>query len=441
MRFNPVRFLLGAIIPAALAAFATSCNDNPTTIGAGYLSQNVTLRAYTLTPDDYYIMSGVSAATNGSGETGLGMLIGHTAEGATAHGLLALTSQSPTISGTGSFPVKSASLQLHTMSYHLVTGDTATRDFAFDVVVLDEVFSLNAKWTADFATRIANAPSLGTFTGTYTDNQAISVTLDPTATQKFLQEYFRYDSTSTGPEFRTLKTLALRAKSDGRIIAGLNGVNAVDDSLRPKLSVVAADGTPDDTTVTLSLGTSSWIADAKMDYGVGKVAIASGLPVRTLIQFRLGKIPATATIHSAEFRLTVDTAHSIVGSLGIPSYLVGYLAVDSSMRPSYYLESGITGVFPVNRVTSTDAGGASIFTNTFRFTTLAPIINSWLRNSRGVPGYTNDGIILAFNRTVTSQANLETATLDRLVFYGLDEPDSTKRPNITIYYSLQTDAN
>lgn len=419
-----------ALVAAALAIAA--CNDNPSTIGAGYLPQNVKLLSYAMQPGDFDIVSGNSVASNSSAEGGSAVLVGR-APGVVAHGLLAITSENPLLSGAASKPVKSARLVFRTGSYRF--GDTATRQMSFDVVVLDEVFSSKAKWTAELAAKIENATAIGSYTGDYLDDTSLIVTLDPAGTQKYLQEYFRYDDSSSSRVFRTLKSLALRSRVDGRIVGALDGISGVAAANQPLLSVTVIDGSSDDSTVTLPIGTTSWICDQQTDTGAGKIVLAGGSSVRTRIKLRLDSIPPTAAIHGAELRLTLDTQNCRTGTLGYTKYLVGYLGVDSSLSSQFYMLTSVAGVFPVNRMTGSSADS---FTNVFRFTTLAPAVSSWLRNARGVEGYPNQGVILAINRGTTGD-DLETTTVDRYTFHGAGA-DPLLRPTITIYYSLQSDA-
>jgi hypothetical protein len=165
--------------------------------------------------------------------------------------------------------------------------------------------------------------------------------------------------------------------------------------------------------------------------------VQGGPAARTLLRLRLDSIPNTAVIHSAELRLTLDPANCAVGTMGITNYLVAYLGVDSSLQNSFYLRSSVAGVFPVNRMTQADT---SAFTDVYRFTTLGPAVGSWLRHQRGLDHtYNNNGVILALNRG-SSGTNLETTTVDRLTFFGTNAADASKRPSLTIYYSLQSDA-
>jgi len=429
MRCNILRF--GALLPVLLAAAFAACNDNPTTIGSEYLPQNVEFSSYTLKPEDYEILSGIAAVANSSAQGALGLGIGQAPDGTVAHGLLAITSESPILSGSAAQPVKQASLVLHPLSYRY--GDTIGQ-LSFDVVVLDEVFPIAAKWDDALVSRMEGAPSLGTFTGAYPATQADSlvVTLDPAATQTFLQEYFRYDSSSNGREFRTLKTLALRARSDGRIIGSFFGLLGVADTLRPTLLVT----TTSDTTIRLAAGTSNWIVKSSVETGRDRFVVMGGLPIRSLIRLRLDSIPADATIHQAELRLYIDNEHTFHGTYGESTYLVAYIATDTTFQQSSYLTSDISGIIPVNR----PALDSATFTDMFRFTALGPTIGAWLRNRRGDGMLENQGLILAYYRG-TSSPDLETTTVDRLTFFGPDAADPAVRPALTITYSVQVDAN
>jgi hypothetical protein len=421
------------LVPVLVAGMLLgSCNDNPTTIGADYVPRNVEFHSYTLRPSDFTIESSISDASNSSGEGGVVVAVGRAPDGTVAHGLLGITTQSPLLSGSTSKPVKSATLTLHAIHYRY--GDTSTRQVSFDVVALDQSFSSNQKWSEDLAAKIESAPSLGTFAGSYNDSGTAVVTLDAAATQKFLQEYYRYDTITVNgvrtPQFTVAKTLALRAAGSDQIVCSYLGVLGIADSNQPKLNV-----TVDDSTVALSIGVTSWIAKSDADTGVGKIIVMAGTSIRTLIKLNLDSIPDNAAIHSAELKLFIDPAKTRHGTLGETNYLVGYLATDTSFAPGSFLESNITGVFPVYRL----AADSVSFTNMFRFTTLSPTLSGWLRSRRGVGTLNNKGIILAVNRGSTG-LNLETSTVDRVGFFSTDAADSTVRPKLTIIYSIQVDA-
>ncbi len=420
--------LLSALLAAAVIS---SCNDNPTTIGSDYLPESVEFGSYTLKPEDFQITSGIAAISNSSAQGGLGIGVGRTPDGIVAHGLIAITSESPIVSGASAKPVQSAMLRLHGLPYR--HGDTSTAQIEFDIVELDQVFPPGVQWNDAIVSTIESAPVIGSYNGPYpaSDSVAIEVPLNPTETGRFLQDYFRYDSSSGRREFRTLRTLALRAKEGNRFVGTFFGVQGVTDSLRPVLRVFT--GTD---TVNLSIGTTAWIANSPVATGPGRFLVMAGVPIRTLIKLNLDSIPVGATIHQAELKLHIDKANSRFGTFGEPNFLVGYIATDTSFIPGSYLTSELSGVLPVNR----PAIDSATFSDIFRFTTLGPTVGAWLRNRRGDGTLKNQGIILAFNRIV-SRPDLETVTTDRLAFFGPDAADPSVRPALTIIYSVQVDAN
>jgi hypothetical protein len=163
--------------------------------------------------------------------------------------------------------------------------------------------------------------------------------------------------------------------------------------------------------------------------------VAGGAPVRSLIKFNLDSIPATATIHEAHLTLHVDPSGTRYGSAGPTTFIVGYAARDLVRGPDHYL----------NDIDSARAYGAfrtaldsTSFTDVFQFNSLATLFTDWLRNKRGVGSIANNGIVVALNRG-GSRADLETASSDRVKFYGMNAPEAL-RPHLTVIYSLQTNA-
>ncbi|MEP7218686.1 MAG: hypothetical protein ABI876_07195 [Bacteroidota bacterium] len=429
MRYIRQRSLLLLLLPALLAGFLlAACNDDPTPVGSTYLPQNVEFHSYTLKQGDFAVTTGISAASNSTAEGAQTVLVGKAAHGTVAQSLLAFTTADSIISGSAAKPVISATFTLRSAVYRY--GDTASRNISFDVVVLDRVFSSNEKWSDALSASVDAAPALGTFTGTYNDTTAITVNLDPAATQKFLQEYFTYDSVAGLRELRTLKTIALRTHDNTGMVASFIGAIGGLDTLRPTLNIKVAD-----TTIILRAGTSAWIANNDIPVGGKNFIIGAGIPVRALINLNIDSIPDVATIHKAELILHMDTANSSFGSAGPPNFLATYIATDTSFAPLSYLKGGTSGLIPVDRI----AQDSVKFTNIFRMTNLAPTISSWLHNRRGTGGLKNQGLILAFNRS-GNHPNYEAATVDRVAFFGPDAADPALRPSLTIIYSVQVDA-
>src|ERR1041384_7264886 len=147
MRYIIQRLPFLSIIPLLLVGMMLGgCNDDPSTIGSSYLPQNVEFHSYTLKPEDFSVLSDVSAAANSTAEGGLSILVGRAARGTVAHGLIGFTTESPRVSGPNAKPVVGATFSLRPLSYRF--GDTNSRQLKFDLVVLDEIFAANTKWSS-----------------------------------------------------------------------------------------------------------------------------------------------------------------------------------------------------------------------------------------------------------------------------------------------------
>ncbi|MFZ1571185.1 MAG: hypothetical protein WAT89_00435, partial [Candidatus Kapaibacterium sp.] len=225
------------------------------------------------------------------------------------------------------------------------------------------------------------------------------------------------------------KMLCLRSRADSKSIVGIWGssgnAGVIADSLKPQLKVSYGD-----TTLTLIASASNWISKSFVNPGVGKIVFAGGESIRTLIKFNLDSIPKDAVVHKAELTLTVDTNSSKFGTFKLSRYLVGYSASDSTKEN---LKSG--SIVSTSRRAAKDSLS---YLNTFSFPVLGPIISDWLLFSRGSGNQKNNGIIFALNRSLRFDQPLEVNSVDKLVFYGNDTQDTTKRPRLAITYSISS---
>ena len=419
-----------AIIALVLVASAPGCNDAPTTIGSDYLPENVEFRNLTLGPGNFSVTSGISTLSNNSSEGGTGVLVGRAPDGSVAHGLLAFTTSSTVLTGSAAQPVTAASLALR--SYGYIYGDTAAKSTSFDVVVLDGTMSQNAQFSPPLVTAIESAPTLGTFTGAVPKTGAINVTLDAASTQAFLRSYLQFDTVNGVPRTTVLKHLALRARSDAGSVAGFIGVTflGLADSMKPTLNVTAGTNS-----VQLRSEVASWIGSLPLAPGPGKFMVAGGAPIRSHLRIRLDSLPTNAVIHKAELLLHVDTANSRGGTMGIPTYFVAFLSDDSTAASTTF-RTGSASFIVGNRLVADTLH----FSDVVSFPTIGPVITTWARSRRA--GDTvkrllpNNGLILALNRNTSNNADQESASLDRVVFFGPDAADPALRPSLKITYSI-----
>jgi hypothetical protein len=428
MRLHSTMTFYALLALAAAGLSLVGCNETPTVIGSDYLPQDVEFRTLSFDASDMTITSGIAAISNSSGSNVATILTGRADDSAMAYGMMALTRTDSLLHGSNPKTVQTAQLRIRPLSY--LYGDTTSRQTAFDVVVLDEAFTLTTQWSDDLASRIESAPTLGTYTGTLPDSGYISVDLNVDATRAFLKDYYRIEQAGGDSAARvvTLKSIALRPHADVKRVASFYAATSlIADSLRPSLNLGLGD-----TTLAISFGVSNWISRSAAAFGDGKIVLAGGAPIRTLLKFSIDSIPETAVIHQATLTFHIDPAKSRWGNSSTPHYFIGYIGDALTGSASTYLTSA-QGVFGVSR----PALDSVNFSDIVRIQSIAPTISRWLRHERdSALGTPNHGIIIALDRGIIA-GNPETNTIDYVTLFGPDAADPALRPTLTIMYSRQ----
>lgn len=167
-----------------------------------------------------------------------------------------------------------------------------------------------------------------------------------------------------------------------------------------------------------------YILPARTSYFVNNIeANESGfssqgvLSHRAFVELDLSSIPQQATIHRAEFELTIDRENSVIGSDGIDSVIVTSVATrDNDIGLTVGLRS--QGI----KLDSNDVVYFPIMADLVKAIRLQEDFNT-------------------FKFIMTPNGNLidETFYFDRLTFYGLDATDPKKRPKLKIIYSTWED--
>ena len=434
--------LLGVLLFAGVLGAAWSwsgCNDNPTQIGEGYLPQNVKFEQLYLPFSEFSITSGISAVSNGSNDLNDAMLVGKAEDGTVAHGLLALIDNSDLLRDITPDQILKAELRMRTFNYRY--GDTASRQIEFDVTSIEGTFGSRAKWEDDLIATINAGTNLGSYAGSYQDTTTISVELTPDRIAEFLNSYYRIDTVvpdqgDTLFQTVTLRTLALRASDNGKMIGSFLGTttSSVADSVRPQLRI-----TLQDTVINLTMGVSNWVAQYpdSFESGPGIIAIGGGVPIRTLIKFRLDSIPDGAVIHRAELTLHINPALASQGTTGQTSRVIAYVAGEDPLGDNFLATYPSIGQIFLRG--SRPAKDDESLGDEIIFSGFGTTIKQWLGAERNIgnpeSAIPNNGLILSIDKSLP---NLESGTVDRLGFYGLDAPEEL-RPQLTIIYSIQTD--
>lgn len=148
----------------------------------------------------------------------------------------------------------------------------------------------------------------------------------------------------------------------------------------------------------------------KIDYFDNKsITVQGATTLRSRLYFDVSLIPELSAIHSAQFEMTVKPDGCIWGNYGMDSTL--------------YVELYPNG-HTLDKDTSLKTYMAEKKENKFFIGSITSSVEYWNRNGgRGFLVFHPEG------------ARNERWELDRLQFYGTNEPDSSKRPSLKIIYS------
>jgi hypothetical protein len=147
-----------------------------------------------------------------------------------------------------------------------------------------------------------------------------------------------------------------------------------------------------------------------------ELVVQGGVSTRGIIRFDITQIPYRSAIHEAQLELTINKDKSFSGNYGLDTILLWEQPRDTS---KYYYDALDVAK---DRILQYDYGKK--IEDKYYFYYIAPALELINRN-KGL------GEIAIRN----SSTQDEKRELDRLVFYGLDAPDSTKRPVLKIIYS------
>jgi hypothetical protein len=156
------------------------------------------------------------------------------------------------------------------------------------------------------------------------------------------------------------------------------------------------------------------------------IAVQGGAAYRTRLSFNLrAAVPPLSTIHRAEFTVVVDTLRSLLSTFGLPASIQLHVPDSSnSFQPSGRIVA--TGTLDTARRDRYNFSSASNMT---------PLVEYIVKTGGAAK------LLLYLRPQIATQSGLfrsdEEQTANRLIFYGLDAADRTKRPRLSITYSLR----
>jgi hypothetical protein len=203
---------------------------------------------------------------------------------------------------------------------------------------------------------------------------------------------------------------------NGLVVVGGNGSKIINrfivpTSDIPKIQVVFNNTkTSKVDTISLKLQINSFYANS--DLPNDKSIVLQGVTsIRSQIFFDVSKIPQFASIVKAQLELTLDSSKSIISNFGL----------DSVLAAGEY--TNLAESKPTVPYTAYRRANSSVYI----FPSITSAIERWTRSD-------GKGSLILIPQKNAASSN-ELYFCDRLVFYGVDAVDISKRPKLTIIYS------
>lgn len=329
--------------------------------------------------------------------------------------------------------IKEATLMLYTDKYCF--GDTINYQQEFNVFELLDSISRDDKYSDVFASG-DNSPYLvnqvGSFTGSGkpSDSIPISINLDKWLILKWFQFAAKEDSIRK-IWLDTSKTLDLSIEENRYLfysysiglVAGQNSklinrfINRVgaDSTFYTKIKLVVNKGGKD-TTMIIKNSIGAYYPSAPKIPETDDIYMQGVGQTRSVLKFNIDTIPPLSAILSCQLILTLDEENSEFGTYGPSIYLAGAQNDD----PYYVPGSENLNVWPY--IAYKDSVSSK-----YTFTNLTPLIDTWNRKDG------KGNLVLSPSRG--TNPSTEFTYFDKYKFYGINHPDTTKRPKLLIIYS------
>ena len=246
---------------------------------------------------------------------------------------------------------------------------------------------------SDFGSKV-----IGSFSSVVADSSSINIDLDP----KVLKDWFEY-AADTNFAVKNYG-MALLPNLSSSVIKGFFEFNDNVDYVPTITALVSKNGTVDTVKLIASLGvTLSNVVSISIPQD--EFIIQSGVAYRNILNFDLSKLPTNAIINNATLQFTLDNSNSFYSASSDKTITIG-MVTDS--------------------VNKTD----SLFTEAFLRDT---IVYSVALNS--VVQRWNSGIMPNLGISLRSQSEIQ--NLNYFTFYAPTYADITKRPRLSITYTLR----
>ncbi|MFN5310741.1 MAG: hypothetical protein ACK5C0_14925 [Candidatus Kapaibacterium sp.] len=395
------------VITSLSALFCTclmivGCNDRFSPVGSDFLSD--TVGVFTVSTDSAALFTSTKSyhrkiSSNTLFNNGV-VYIGKSGD-LEAFTLLRMINIPDTLSQLNAADIVSATLKLEPIRYTF--GDSAANMLQFSVVKVTKLWRPTA--TLDTITQdYFDSKQLASFSGTIPLQDSVkAITMD--FDKDILLDWFKLRKLAGNDS--AIYGIALRPQSGSTVIRSFStGVVGNTQRKTSTIEVIYRRANAVLDTVILRSGYDASFLSSSIPQ-TDDIVIQGGLPLVTELVCDFSSLPPNVAIQKADLVLTFDPSRSLFGNKGTDSILTATY-IDSTR----------------NNLLGTTFGIRTKGTNTFSYPLVSGFVEAGYRgkNKRG---------------TLLLQVYDRIARTDRYVFYGINHPDKTKRPKMTIIYSTR----
>ncbi len=402
-----------SILAFVIAFFVllSACNDKPTGIGAELLPSNADIK--TITTYDTTLLTGnvVYAGRIESHNRGVIHIGAYLDNSVTS--ILRYDRVPDSLSYLTENDIDSVILTIYPERYAL--GDTVNGYYGFDIFKVSRRWSLDTtSWDSLFVSprNYFDDKPLATYEG----RLKLADTMSPVSInlpKSLMIDWFRtvpmYDSVKKVTVDSLIPNwgIALVPKPNTNVVFSFGSQNSATN----KYSVIRAHyrGKNAKDTVSYMYSALDKVFFKKNIAIDGSIVVQNGANIWSKLQFDLSMIPPNAGIHKAQLDIVLDSANSYHGNNKLDTIIQALLFKEKNEEKTIFYDY---------------TAAKDPESNLYRFPSLTSAVQKW--NLEGGKGQL---IITPYN-----MINLA-YEMDKLVFFGPNHPDSSKRPVLKVIYS------
>lgn len=390
------------IFPIISLILLISCNEKPTDVGYELISDTVSI--HIISHSDTNLITSTERRIISSSAFNTGSIFVGIANNIKTISAIRFNYLPDSVAYLKEENIEKVTLVLFPSRYAM--GDTTNPNFGFTIKKIERFWSIEANYDSITAPGMLSY-DLATFDGKI-DLQDTLRSIDIDLNRKIIADWLERRTDTNA--YIVNWGIALVPKNNSNVIYSFNG-QGIGSVLFPGMRIIFRDKNNDLDTINLDASiTTSFIDYPPFDNS--KIVFQGGLDVRTNLYFDLSMIPPFSGISKMDMQLTLDKENSILGNLPqVEDFRIDFVA-DTTKKLFgnyyYYMEASDTNL------------------TKYYCPSLTSAAESWNRkDGKGVLQVRGSNMESLYRR------------LDRYVFHGINDPDTTKRPKVRVIYTIR----